>query len=214
MTKTGIIFDMDGTLWDSAASVAASWSEILATWPKDPGRRSITAEEISSVMGQTMTAISQKLFPALDSEGQTALADACMDYENTYLREHGGVLYPNLRTTLQELSGHFPLYIVSNCQKGYIEAFLDYYQLHDLFIDHLCWGDTGLEKDGTMTMMAERHQLDSWYYVGDIEADYRSTQKAGGTFIHAAYGFGEVLDAPYRIQALDELPSLMKKICL
>ncbi|MBQ5485106.1 MAG: HAD family hydrolase [Lachnospiraceae bacterium] len=212
MKKNGIIFDMDGTLWDSAAAVADSWTEILKDWPKDPGRRQITAEEISSVMGQTMTAISAKLFPALDEEGQSALGNACMEYENDYLRKHGGMLYPHLRETLEKLAETYPLYIVSNCQQGYIEAFLEYHKLGDLFLDHLCWGDTGLEKDGTMTMMVQRHDLDRWYYVGDIEADYRSTKKAGGIFIHAGYGFGEVPEAPYRINAIDELPSLMERL--
>ena len=212
MKKTGIIFDMDGTLWDSAASVAASWTEILQTWPKDPGRRAISKEEISSVMGQTMTAISAKMFPSLDDKGQQELGDACMKYENEYLRKHGGTLYPRLRETLELLSRDYPLYIVSNCQQGYIEAFLEYYKLGNLFVDHLCWGDTGLEKDGTMTKMVDRHHLDQWYYVGDIEADYRSTQKAGGIFIHAGYGFGEVPEAEHRICSLTDLPDLMQKL--
>ena len=29
MKVESLIFDMDGTLWDSAANVAASWSEVL-----------------------------------------------------------------------------------------------------------------------------------------------------------------------------------------
>lgn len=29
MKKQGIIFDMDGTLWDSAANVAESWNEAI-----------------------------------------------------------------------------------------------------------------------------------------------------------------------------------------
>ena len=29
----GILFDVDGTLWDSAAQVAESWNEVLARYP-------------------------------------------------------------------------------------------------------------------------------------------------------------------------------------
>lgn len=32
MKHKGIIFDMDGTLWDSAENVAASWNLAIRNW--------------------------------------------------------------------------------------------------------------------------------------------------------------------------------------
>ena len=48
----GILFDVDGTLWDSAAQVAESWNEVLARSPHLGV--SITARDMFDNMGKTM----------------------------------------------------------------------------------------------------------------------------------------------------------------
>ena len=161
--KQGIIFDMDGTLWDSSENVAKSWDE--AVQRRYPGLRRIRAKDIKDVMGHTMTEIAKLLFPMLEEKEALHLTDVCGTEENAYLRLHGGVLYPDLQATLALLAKRYPLYIVSNCQKGYIEAFLDYYRLWDFFQDRECFGNTGREKAlrfmwatfrGTMTRASRR----------------------------------------------------------
>ena len=52
-----LIFDMDGTLWDSAANVAASWNEELR---RNGSNVTFTEQDVKSVMGQTMDAIALK----------------------------------------------------------------------------------------------------------------------------------------------------------
>ena len=52
--KKGIIFDMDGTLWDSAAEVAESWNETVKRAGYD--RKPITVKDIQSVMGKKANA--------------------------------------------------------------------------------------------------------------------------------------------------------------
>ncbi len=211
--QTNLIFDMDGTLWDSAANVAKSWTHIISRHP-NPDRTMTSTEDIKSVMGHTMEEISDLLFPKTDVSLRRQIMTECAVYENAYLARHGGKLYPHLEETLQELQldGH-RLFIVSNCQSGYIEAFLTYYGFGKYFEDFDCFGNTGYDKDVTMRLLADRNGLgNDFCYIGDIQEDYNSTVRAGGRFIHAAYGFGKVdADVP-GIQAICQLPALLRQI--
>ncbi len=205
--KTGLIFDMDGTLWDSSENVARSWTEKLHQLGEH--RRAITREDIMGVMGLTMDKIAEIIFDDLSEERRMELLDQCCRYENDYLREHGGVLYPDLEKTLQRLQTNYSLYIVSNCQQGYIEAFLEYYGFGKYFEDIECYGNNLKEKGDNIALIARRNQLTGGYYIGDIQGDYDATMKAGLSFIHAAYGFGRIRETVPELKQFSDLPELL-----
>lgn len=184
---------MDGTLWDSAAQVAESWNETIKKAGYD--RAKITVGDMQSVMGKTMDVIARIFFPELEEVQRQALLARCGEEENDYLRAHGGNLYPDIRKTMETLKEKYHLYIVSNCQSGYIEAFLDYYKLNDLIEDIECYGNNEKSKGENIALLYQRNGLDLAAYVGDIQGDYDSSMEAGVRFIHAAYGFGTI-DVP------------------
>ena len=201
--KKGIIFDMDGTLWDSAAGVAESWNEAILAYGYE--RKPLTAGDIQSVMGKTMEDIADILFPELNVMQRKELLDLCCRLENDYLRRHGGVLYPDIRKTMEKLKVNYHLYIVSNCQAGYIEAFLDYYKFHDLIEDIECYGNNDKPKGENIALLYQRNNLEDAVYVGDIQGEYDASMSAGVRFIHAGYGFGKVeADVP-EIQKFSDL---------
>lgn len=189
--KKGIIFDMDGTLWDSAENVAKSWN--LAIAKSGLIKKELTTQDIQSVMGKTMDVIADILFSELDQEKRMRLLEDCCAMENDYLREHGGVLYDGVKETFAKLKERgYHLSIVSNCQSGYIEAFLDYYKLWDAIEDKQCYGDNLRQKGENIRLVVERNSLDVAVYVGDIQGDYDASCQAGVDFIHASYGFGTI----------------------
>lgn len=208
--KTGIIFDMDGTLWDSAAPVARSWTETIKREGYDGPV--LSEADIMRVMGMTMEAIADKLFAPLEKAERTRLMHVCGEEENAYLEKHGGMLYPKLEETLTVLSKQYPLYIVSNCQSGYIEAFLSHYGFGHFFSDILCYGDNLKRKAENISILAKRNGLERAYYVGDIQADYDATVEAGYDFIHAGYGFGSIASEVPFIKEFAELPALLEKL--
>ena len=210
MKKKGIIFDMDGTLWDSASGVAGSWTKVVnQEYDKD---RVITTEDIKSVMGKTMDKIAEILFPDLEEKVRLELIDRCGIYENEYLREHGGILYPDLEETFNVLKEKYHLYIVSNCQSGYIEAFLDHYGFWNYFDDIECYGNNLFSKGKNIRLVVERNQLTDAIYVGDIQGDYDATMEAGITFVHAVYGFGTIAQETAKISSFAELPKVAEEI--
>ena len=105
--KKGLIFDMDGTLWDSSENVAASWNEKL----KALGYTdiSITKSDIMSVMGLTMDKIADIIFKGFSQEKRMELLEECCENENRYLREHGGILYSDLEKTFIRLKEEYSL---------------------------------------------------------------------------------------------------------
>ena len=208
--KKGIIFDMDGTLWDSSEGVAKSWTRVVNE--EYDRARVITTKDMQKVMGKTMDKIAEILFPNLDEEARLALMSHCCKYENEYLLEHGGVLFPQLEETLKVLKEKYHLYIVSNCQSGYIEAFLEHYGFGHYFDDIECYGNNLLSKGKNIRLVVERNELSDAVYVGDIQGDYDATMEAGLKFIHAAYGFGTIEQETAKINNFTELPAAVAEI--
>lgn len=212
--KRGILFDLDGTLWDSGKQVMESWNEVLAKQP-DIDRR-LTVEDMHGFMGLPMDEIGRRCFQGqgLSKERIEEIMRACETYENEYIRQHGGKLFPHLEQVLEQLSKDYVLAIISNCQVGYIEAFLEYHQLGRYFSDFESFGNTGLQKGDNIRLVCERNQLDQALYVGDIQGDYDSACKARIPFILAGYGFGQVDAQVPVIHDLTELPEAVAQVFL
>lgn len=203
MKVDALIFDLDGTLWDSTKEVAESWSKVLSKY--DYVKNEITVEELKPCMGKLLDEIAEMLFPNLDREIQFKLIDECCKYENEYLAEQGAKLYNNLENTLKILSKTYKLFIVSNCQDGYIESFFKAHNLDKYFIDYECPGRTGLAKGENIKLIIQRNNLINPVYIGDTEGDMNAASLAGIPFVYARYGFGDVLKYDYDINSFDEL---------
>lgn len=204
MNAEGLIFDMDGTLWDSAGTVARAWNTVLERYPEV--KESLTAEKLRSLMGMTLEEIGDELFPYLEPERRYEVVRAVCAYENEVLVREGGTLYEGLEKTLQYLQGKgIRLFVVSNCQDGYIQAFFQYFGFGHYFEDFECAGRTGQKKGENILEVMRRNHLQSAYYIGDTQHDYEATRKACIPFIHAEYGFGRVKNCEYRIYAVTDL---------
>ena len=199
----GIIFDIDGTLWDSTESVAASWNRAI----RENTSLDLTLDAgiLSGLFGKTMTEIGMALFPDDPEEEQARILDICFRYENDYLRDHPGVVYDGVADTIRKLYEKYPLFIVSNCQLGYIEVTMKGAGIESFIKDHLCFGETQVSKGETLLMLMERNNLKSPVYVGDTQGDADACRFAGIPFIFAEYGFGDVPDAETRIRSFREL---------
>jgi len=186
----GILFDLDGTLWDATSVIAEGWKAVLSRHPEI--HTEITQETVKKYMGLTNEELAAILFPALSfSESFALMMESCAE-ENRILRSQGGTLYPHVSKILYTLSERFPLFIISNCQSGYIAAFLEYHNFADAVKDHLCSGDTGMPKAENIRLICQKYALHAPVYIGDTQGDYAASHAAGCAFIHAAYGFGQI----------------------
>ena len=200
---TGIIFDVDGTLWDSTEQVAVSWNRCLReTTELDVV---LTGARLGKEFGKPLPEIIRNLFPDLPEKEREILGEKLYRYENAWISKAPCILYEGMKETIAALSMQYPLYIVSNCQSGYIEAFLENTGLQEYFRDHACPGDTGLLKADNIRIMMERNRLDHAVYVGDTQGDADACREAGVPMIYCAYGLGEVTGDYATIHRFPEL---------
>ncbi|MCH3986980.1 MAG: HAD family hydrolase [Lachnospiraceae bacterium] len=210
-TKTdGILFDLDGTLWDSRDGVLKAWNEVISLHP-EVERGPLTREEILPCFGLPMNEIRDRLLKDAAPEARERVMEAMCAHENEYLLAHGGILFPDLEDTLAYLAARFPLFIVSNCQDGYIQAFLGAHRLGKYFKDTECWGRTHVGKDGSIRILEDRNHLKQAVYIGDTAGDEKSARKAGLPFIFAAYGFGKAAAPDAVIARVSSLKELFGK---
>ena len=205
----GIIFDLDGTLWDSCRVVSESWGETLRR--RFGIEKGPDTQAVRGIMGMTAVEITAALFSQYGARA-AEICLACIHGENEYIAVHGGDVYPGVREMLETLSARLPLFIVSNCLDGYIECFLKSSGFAPFFRDWLCEGATGLKKAGNIALIAERRGLNHPVYVGDTRMDEQSAREAGCPFIHAAYGFGESEAPDAVIRAPEELTGLIERL--
>lgn len=207
----GIIFDLDGTLWDSSEQVVAAWNKALAK--HDETDLQITVADMHGYMGKTLEGIAELMMPEIEFPLRMKIMKDCCDTEEEYLKTHNGKLFPNLEKTLKELSENYKLFIVSNCQDGYIQTFFKCNpQLENYFSDFECPGRTGKGKGENIKLVFARNNLDKAIYVGDTQGDCDASYFAGIPFVHAAYGFGTVNREIPKITAFEQIIALADDI--
>lgn len=207
MNYESLIFDIDGTLWDSRALVAEGYNLQL----KDEGLEHlfVNAQQLKVLFGKVMTEIADVLFAEIPLPERYALMERCMARENRYLQENPCAIgYPGVKETLIRLAESHRLFIVSNSQRGYPELCIRKLGLGSCITACLCFGDTGTSKGKTIRTLMQRHNIRSCAYIGDTQGDYEATLEAGIPFIWASYGFGIPAGYGAKIDRISDLLTL------
>jgi phosphoglycolate phosphatase len=202
-----LIFDLDGTLWDTNATCADAWNRVLARL--GIAYRLITEADVRGVAGQPHIEAVRQVFAGL-SEGQIArLAEETQGEDNRAVAQFGGFLFPGVREHVPGLRARLPLLIVSNCQRGYIEIFLESSGLGEHFVDFECWGNTGRSKADNLGALIARNRLRAPWFVGDTSGDHQAACENRVPFVYASYGFGQVEHSEHRIDRFADLVALL-----
>lgn len=192
MKYKNLIFDLDGTLWDSRATIIKIWNDVLNKHQLI--QEELKPDDMNKYMGLLAHDILKDMLPGVSDQQIQELLSEVVARENEVLGIQGGILYTGVEETLKSLAGTHNLFIVSNCQDGYIEAFLDYYQFNNLFVDFESHGRTQKPKAENIQLLMERNGLsiEDSVYVGDTQTDYDSAASNNLPFIFCEYGFGKL----------------------
>lgn len=203
----GIIFDVDGTLWDARKVICEAWQAAI----KENTKLQADFDFISlgKLFGRTMDDIFHTLYPKITDEELEKIIPLLYKYEHSFLRKYKPAPYEGTKETLEYLREKYPLYIVTNAQKGYVEVLFEATGIGGYFTDYLCYGDTFMPKDFTMREIVKRHKLSSPVYIGDTEGDAEACRKAEIPMIFAAYGLGKVENPSISIESIGELMDIL-----
>ncbi|HTL12637.1 MAG TPA: HAD family hydrolase [Bdellovibrionota bacterium] len=207
MQVDSIIFDLDGTLWDTCDSCAVAWNDVVTR--HGIRFRPIVGDDVRGVAGKPHSDCIREVFHGLPHEQIDLLIRDTLVEDTRVISRLGGVLYPGVREGLAALYGRLPLFIVSNCQRGYIETFYEVSGLGALIRDQECWGNTGRPKTENIRAVVERNGLQRPIYVGDTLGDQRAARDAGLPFAYAAYGFGKCTDFDLQLADFSEVLGLV-----
>ena len=204
MNYESLIFDIDGTLWDSRQLVAEGYN--LQLEKEGLQHLFVTAEDLRPLFGKVMTEIADNILASIAPSERYELMERCMKTENDYLfANECRIGYPKVKETLEALSKKYRLFIVSNSQCGYPELCIEKLGLTDYIEGHMCFGDTGTSKGKTIRTLIDKHNIGSCIYIGDTQGDLEACQEANVPFIFCAYGLGKAESWDAKIDSIEEL---------
>lgn len=189
-----IIFDLDGTIWDCSKATVIGFNK---AYDELEIPRSVDVDLIHYISGKPSSEYNHILFEGVpeDKDVRDELLRLFDKYEAEAVRREDTAkkaLYEGVEDGLQKLKRNgFKLFVVSNCGKDYLNAFIECSGLRSYFEGFRCYEDFGKKKAENIIDVIREYHLEDLHpcYVGDTAADKVAAEKAGIPFFHAKYGF-------------------------
>ena len=142
------IFDVDGTIWDSTEVCARAYNAAIYEWKSNDRSaasraascsacaRIITPDDLKKVFGSPMDVIRDTIFADFPPEAREWLAERTLGLSHELLSAEPPKPYAGVRETLEYLRERgCQLFIVSNCEEGYIPIMLEGTGLAEYFTE-------------------------------------------------------------------------------
>lgn len=194
-----LIFDMDGTLWDAVDTYAEIWN---MAFEQENIERHITRADLLALIGTPIDDIMRHFVPA---ERVEHLLKTIAELVITELPRLGGKLYEGVQEGVAELSKHYKLFMLSNCDELELPIFVRYAGIESYITDTIAYGNTRLRKAENMRLLAEKYHLQHPVYVGDTDGDCREAHRAGVPFVWMSYGFGTTDNAQLQFDTFADM---------
>lgn len=197
-----LIFDMDGTLWDNVDSYVIAWNKGLEI---NDYRSRVTRDDLLGLMGKEAHVMLDAILPNASKSAQDELFDEVVRQYQLLVPDMKPRIYEGVQEGLEKLSEKYPLFLLSNCEKGGLVNFMRHTGTAHLFIDYMEHGENLKSKSFNMKLLKERNNLQNPLYIGDTDSDSKASTEAGVPFVFVTYGFGKTDKYMYTFDSFPQL---------
>lgn len=183
-----VVFDLDGTLVDSAADLAAAASALTV----ELGGRALTVPEVIAMVGDGAAVLVRRALTAAGLDPATPHATArFLELYDARLLDSTR-LYPGIRAMLDALDPLVPLAVLTNKPLAPAERLLEVLGVRRYFVEVVGGDGPWPRKPDPSGLIALRSHAAGGpvLLVGDSPVDAQTADRGGATFVLAQYGFG------------------------
>jgi phosphoglycolate phosphatase-like HAD superfamily hydrolase len=219
MNNCALLFDLDGTLFDSAALSVRTFQKTIQTLINKSlyPAVEITDSRIKENIGlRTVTGIFENLLPQASSDVIQTASDILAQNEIEMMGELGS-LFPKVEETLKNLERQgYHLFVASNGTETYVTHAIQLYNLTPLFKEIYCAGkQKTTSKVDLVNIIMNEHQFERYIMIGDRYSDIEAGLKNHIITIGCVFGMDqgdELSKANYKVHSFPEIEEAVKKI--
>lgn len=183
----GLIFDMDGTLWDGVECYAQGFNDFFRAHGLN---RTLRKQDITGLMGLEESKFLAETLAEWPVDDRAKIYAEVVEYQYRRIRQQGGILYEGVAECLRLLAHSYRLFIVSNSPALMIEHFMDWAGIRSLITGSIAHGVNHKPKFENIKTLIERHGLQNPVYIGDTDSDRKQSEQVPLPFLFVEYGFG------------------------
>ena len=188
-----VIFDLDGTLVDSAGEIATALNRLLAELERPPMART----DVEALIGRGVHSLVERALKRVGAPGvDVFIAVARFEAHYAATVGTGATLFPGVQPGLALLAdARIPMGVVTNKPRYFTEQLLRQLRVDTLF-GAVVAGDDGIKRKpaGDMLLAAARElgcDIDSSLMIGDSDNDILAARNAGCVVWCVPYGYNE-----------------------
>ena len=179
-----VIFDLDGTLFETGSSVVPAVNDSL----RDIGMETMDSHEILFLLGERTPVFCEKVVGGRGDEYEE-FRERLWHYENKYIGEKGR-LFDGTEEMLVDLKDKgFELAVCSNGSQEYIDYVMETTGIGGYFDEKVSASKMESKEDAIIGLI-EKYEKEKAVMVGDKVHDFSATEDVGIPSIGVSYGYG------------------------